>query len=124
MLLRAYHDHSKVTEELVELYARYQKIPGTEHAMVATARQMVPENLPLLRQKISALRVPVLNLWGEQDAVVKRAGAESVCEILPRCRLVVIPDAGHMPQEETPEQIIPLLREFLDQLSHGAAEER
>jgi hypothetical protein len=28
---------------------------------------------------------------------------------------VVIPDAGHIPQEETPAKITPLLREFLDQ---------
>jgi pimeloyl-ACP methyl ester carboxylesterase len=115
MLLRAYHDRSKVTEQLVELYAAYQRMPGTEHAMIATAGKMVPENLPELRQKLAGLRIPVLNLWGEQDIVVKRAGAESVCKVLPRCRLVVIPDAGHIPQEETPAKITPLLREFLDQ---------
>ena len=120
-LLRAFYDDSKVTDELVELYSRYQTIPGTEQAMLATARQIVPENLPELRQKIACLEFPVLNVWGEQDMVVKRAGAESVCEILPRCRLVVIPNAGHIPQEETPLQVIPVLREFLDQISREAS---
>jgi pimeloyl-ACP methyl ester carboxylesterase len=121
MLLRAFHDHSKVTEELVSLYARYQTIPGTEHAIMAMAGQMVPDNLRLLRQKLAALNIPVLNLWGEKDIIIKRAGAESVCKALPQCRLVTIPDAGHVPQEETPAQIIPLLRDFLDQVSPGAA---
>jgi pimeloyl-ACP methyl ester carboxylesterase len=123
MLRRAFYDDSKVTEELVELYARYQAIPGTEHAMIATAGQIVPENLPLLRDKLAALRIPVLHIWGEQDIVVKRPGADSVCKILPQCKLVVVPDAGHVPQEETPAQIIPLLREFLNQVSGGAADE-
>jgi pimeloyl-ACP methyl ester carboxylesterase len=121
MLLRAFYDDSKVTDELVELYSRYQTIPGTEQAMLATARRMVPENLPELRQKIACLEIPVLNVWGEQDAVVTRAGAESVCEILPQCRLVVIPNAGHIPQEEAPLQVIPVLREFLDQISRREA---
>lgn len=121
MLLRAFHDDSKVTDELVELYAGYQRITGTEHAMVATAGQMVPENFPLLREKLTALSIPVLNVWGEQDVVVKRPGAESVCKILPRCRLVVIADSGHVPQEEAPAKVIPLLREFLDQPSQGAS---
>ena len=121
MLLRAFYDDSKVTEELVELYAGYQRIPGTAHAMIATAGHMVPENLPLLREKLAGLKIPVLNIWGEQDVVVKRPGAESVCKILPRCRLAVIADSGHVPQEETPSKFVPLLRQFLEQLSRGAS---
>jgi pimeloyl-ACP methyl ester carboxylesterase len=119
MLLRAFHDDSKVTDELVELYAGYQMMPGAEHAMIATARQIIPENLPRVREKLAALSIRVLNIWGEHDVVVKRAGAESVCKILPRCRLVVVADAGHVPQEETPATVIPLLQEFLDPPTGG-----
>jgi pimeloyl-ACP methyl ester carboxylesterase len=119
MLRRAFYDDSKVTEQLVELYARYQTIQGTEHAMIATAGHMIPENLPLFRDKLAALRIPVLNIWGEHDVVVKRPGAESVCKILPRCRLVVVAGSGHVPHEEAPEKVAPLLREFLHQLSRG-----
>ena len=117
MLRRAFYDDSKVTDDLVELYAKYQRIPGTEHAMIATARQMVPENFPLLEEKLAALTIPVVNIWGEQDVIVKRPGAESVCKILPQCRLVVIANSGHVPQEEVPAKVIPVLREFLDRLS-------
>jgi len=121
MLRRAFYDDSKITDDLVELYAKYQRIPGTEHAMIATARQMVPENFTLLKEKLAALTIPVLNIWGEQDVIVKRPGAESVCKILPRCRLVAVADSGHIPQEEAPAKVIPLFREFLDQLPHGAS---
>jgi pimeloyl-ACP methyl ester carboxylesterase len=121
MLRRAFYDDSKVTDDLVELYAKYQRIPGTEHAMIATAKQILPENFPLLKDKLAALKIPVLNIWGEQDVIVSRPGAESVCKILPRCRLVTIADSGHVPQEEAPEKVIPPLREFLDQLSRGAS---
>lgn len=121
MLRRAFHDDSKVTDDLVELYAKYQRMPGTEHAMIATAKEVVPEDFPLIREKLAALRIPVLNLWGEQDVIIKRQGAESVCKILPQCRLVVIADSGHIPQEETPAKVVPLLREFLDQLTRGAS---
>jgi pimeloyl-ACP methyl ester carboxylesterase len=121
MLRRAFYDDSKVTDDLVELYAKYQRIAGTEHAMITTARQIVPENVSLLKEKLAMLKIPVLNIWGEQDVIIKRPGAESVCKILPQCRRAVIPDSGHIPHEETPAKVIPLLREFMDQLSRGAS---
>jgi pimeloyl-ACP methyl ester carboxylesterase len=121
MLRRAFYDDSKVTEDLVELYAKYQRIPGTDNAMIATAKQVVPEDFFLLREKLTALRIPVLNLWGEQDVIINRQGAESVCKILLRCRLRVIADSGHIPLEEAPAKVVSLLREFLDQLTREAS---
>jgi pimeloyl-ACP methyl ester carboxylesterase len=54
-----------------------------------------------------------MNIWGEYDKVVPRAGAQSVCMVVRKCKLLVVEDVGHIPQEETPEKIIPLLRDFL-----------
>jgi hypothetical protein len=35
--------------------------------------------------------------------------------------MAVIADSGHVPQEETPSKFVPLLRQFLEQLSRGAS---
>jgi pimeloyl-ACP methyl ester carboxylesterase len=40
-----------------------------------------------------------------------------VCRILPRCRAVTIEEAGHVPQEEKPEEVISLINEFLPKVS-------
>jgi len=55
----------------------------------------------------------VMNVWGQHDKVIPRAGAESVCKILPRCELITMEAVGHLPQEESPEKVIALLRDFL-----------
>ena len=113
MLKRAYYDDEKVTDSLVELYAKYQYIPGTDYALMKTAEQIVPSDFLHLKKDLAKLEVPVINIWGEHDEIVPRPSAEGVCSLLPRCAFVTVEEAGHIPPEETPEKIVALLRDFL-----------
>ena len=113
ILKRAYYDDEKVTDSLVELYAKYQRIPGTEHALITTARQMIPADSSGLRQALKKLEIPILNIIGKHDQIISRESSEGVCQILPRCKNVTIDEAGHVPHEEKPEEVISLLNDFL-----------
>ena len=113
ILRRAYYDDEKVTDSLVELYAKYQRIPGTEHALITTARQMVPADISGLREALKKLQTPTLNIIGKHDQIIPRESSERVCQVLPRCRAVIIEQAGHVPQEEKPEEVIPLIKDFV-----------
>jgi pimeloyl-ACP methyl ester carboxylesterase len=117
ILKRAYYDDEKVTDSLVELYAKYQRIAGTEHALITTARQMIPADISGLREALKNLQIPTLNIIGEHDQIIPRESAERVCQILPRCRAVTIEQAGHVPQEEKPEEVIPLIKDFVAKFS-------
>jgi pimeloyl-ACP methyl ester carboxylesterase len=118
ILKRAYYDDEKVTQSLVELYAKYQRIPGTEHALITTARQMIPADISGLREALKKLQISTLNIIGKHDQIITRESSEGVCQILPRCRDVTIDEAGHVPHEEKPEEVIPLLKDFLSQVSN------
>ena len=113
ILKRAYYDDEKVTDSLVELYAKYQRIPGTEHALITTARQMIPADSSGLREELKKLEIPILNIIGNHDQIISRESSEGMCQILPRCKDVTIDEAGHVPHEEKPEEVIPLLKDFL-----------
>ena len=113
ILKRAYYDDEKVTDSLVELYAKYQRIPGTEHALITTARQMIPADSSGLREALKKLEIPTLNIIGKHDQIISRESSEGVCQILPRCKDVTIDEACHVPHEEKPEELIPLLKDFL-----------
>lgn len=120
ILKRAYYDDEKVTDSLVELYAKYQRIPGTEHALVTTARQMIPADISGLRDALKKLEIPTLNIIGKHDQIISRESAEGVCQILPRCKDITIDEAGHVPHEEKPQETIALLKDFLLKVSrHG-----
>jgi pimeloyl-ACP methyl ester carboxylesterase len=63
-----------------------------------------------------------LVLLGEHDRVTPPAGAVALAAALPEGRLVVIPNAGHIPMLETPEVVVRELRGFVRAVLAPAAE--
>jgi pimeloyl-ACP methyl ester carboxylesterase len=55
---------------------------------------------------------PTLVLWGERDRQAPLASGRKLAASLPGAAFRVIPDAGHLPQLEQPEQFVTILREF------------
>ena len=49
--------------------------------------------------------MPVLLLWGEQDKVIPLSHARAFAAAIPGSKLITYADAGHLPMEETPEQV-------------------
>jgi pimeloyl-ACP methyl ester carboxylesterase len=90
---------------------------GPGSLAIALARLMRDDARPLLR----ALRMPVLLLWGESDPLVPLKYARAMNEIIPGSRLVVIPDAGHIPMWENPEVFNRELLSFIDSVGVAQA---
>jgi pimeloyl-ACP methyl ester carboxylesterase len=83
----------------------------------------LPELMEMdLRHAVPRVRVPAVVLVGEYDRVTPPAGAVALAGALPEGRLVVIPDAGHIPMLETPEVVVRELRGFARAVLRPAAE--
>jgi pimeloyl-ACP methyl ester carboxylesterase len=61
---------------------------------------------PKLRYRLHRIDVPTLLIWGAHDGVVSVAYAEAYRQMIPGAQLVVIPEAGHLPQVEQPELLL------------------
>jgi 2-succinyl-6-hydroxy-2,4-cyclohexadiene-1-carboxylate synthase len=71
-------------------------------------------------ERLGELGCPVLLTAGDHDRRYATA-ARRMAERLPVARVRLIPDAGHAPQLEAPEEFTGVLREFLDEyLGHRA----
>lgn len=68
-----------------------------------------PDSTSLLPQ----VKCPALIIHGADDHLIPVADAESMHQQLPGSRLVVIPEAGHLPNMEKPELFNQAVREFL-----------
>lgn len=112
-LALAYKDPSRITAIDVGAYARPLYDPGTRHALVKTAEQLVPENLAELTARYKTIRQPALVLWCRGDKIVPlRVGFQLVAD-LPNARLEVLETCGHLPHEEAAGATIERLKRFM-----------
>ena len=58
---------------------------------------------PKLPQRLHRINVPTLLIWGASDGVVSVKYGEAFRDMIPGARLVVVPEAGHLPQLEQPD---------------------
>lgn len=66
---------------------------------------------------LPSIPVPTLIIVGDQDAIIPVSTAEAMNRAIPRSQLVVIKDAGHMPQMEQPDLVNQAITGFLRSLA-------
>jgi pimeloyl-ACP methyl ester carboxylesterase len=113
VLRAAFYDRRRITEEMLQVYARNLATREGRQALLATARQMIPDDLPSLIESYHRLRLPTLLIWGKQDAIVPPAIGIALNIFIAGSKLILIDDCGHIPQEERPDVAISAIADFL-----------
>jgi pimeloyl-ACP methyl ester carboxylesterase len=65
---------------------------------------------PTLRGRLAAVEIPTLVLWGDSDQIVTPEYGRAWADAIPKARFEVLKDTGHLPQLETPDQVLEALR--------------
>lgn len=121
-LRRSVVNDGVITDEVVREYYDRLAVEGVYFAYEALTRPAPPtEPEPVL----SEIETPSLVLWGEEDGSIGVDYGRALAEELPNARFEVIPDAGHMPMEERPDEVERRIREFLEsRVAAGASADR
>jgi pimeloyl-ACP methyl ester carboxylesterase len=61
---------------------------------------------PTLADRLGALDVPVQVLWGESDGIVDPDYGKAYAAAIPFSTFTLLPRTGHLPQVETPEELL------------------
>lgn len=79
--------------------------------MALVARTM---NDPDLRDRLGAVTIPVLVVWGDSDRIFSPGYGRAYAASFPQARFELIADAGHLPQLEQPTATFAVIDDFLD----------
>jgi pimeloyl-ACP methyl ester carboxylesterase len=110
-LRQVFHDPARIGDERVNEYLAAAARPGTLAAIRSLgASAFDPQAFAEL---LRGVRAPTLVIWGGEDTWIPLAHADRFVSAIPGARKVVLPEVGHTPQEEAPEAVNALLREFL-----------
>ncbi len=63
---------------------------------------------------LSAIRAPTLLVWGARDRIAPLRNARVLQSRIAHARLVVLPEAGHVPMTDAPQRLVERIRAHLD----------
>ncbi|MCE2987463.1 MAG: alpha/beta hydrolase, partial [Phenylobacterium sp.] len=116
-LRRAYIDENLVTPALVDRYVDLALAPGRRE-MILAGRQGRPSASP---DAVKGVSTPTLVMHGEKDVVVPPEVGRRLAELIPGARLVIYPEAGHVPMEQIPDRSAADVRAFIESLPASEA---
>jgi pimeloyl-ACP methyl ester carboxylesterase len=68
---------------------------------------------PGLRARLAGVDVPTLVVWGDSDGIAGVDYGRAFADAIPGARFEVLSDTGHLPQMESPENLLALLEDFV-----------
>ncbi len=113
VLKKCYYHKDRITDEQIDTYAYYGSLPGAREAVIATAQQIVPEDMEAVTARYKSISVPVLIIWGAEDEVVPLSVGHNFKRDIPNSELVILPKCGHIPPEEEAQETNRLITQFL-----------
>jgi len=105
----AYGNKNLISDELVELYRDMACREGNRNALLIRLQSDQDGDTTL----VSKLTMPALVIWGSLDQLIPVDNAYKFQRDLPMDTLAVLQGVGHVPMEETPELVIPLVSNFI-----------
>jgi pimeloyl-ACP methyl ester carboxylesterase len=105
-----YGDPAKITPELVDRYFELTLREGNRRALVQRFGQAPAGIHP---DRIRALKIPTLILWGGRDRLLPPGDAQAFHRDIAGSRLIVFDELGHVPHEEDPAATVAAARQFL-----------
>ncbi len=106
----AWHDPSRITPEIWEGYAKPLRAENWDLALWEVTRAGHPLDLP---ERLGQVTVPALVITGDDDRIIPTEQSIRLAGEIPGAQLVVIPECGHVPQEECPGPFLEAVEAFL-----------
>jgi pimeloyl-ACP methyl ester carboxylesterase len=111
----AFADKSMVTNRIVDRYTDMALAPGHRSMLGGITREMNPEVFAT-KEKLAAIQVPTLILWGDQDELIPVADAQKFKDAIAGSTVIIYPGIGHLPYQEASEKSAADLKQFLQGL--------
>ena len=68
---------------------------------------------PTLLDRLAAVTVPTLAVWGDSDRIVDPEVGQAIAAAVPGARFTLLKDTGHVPQLESPQLLLDVLHDEL-----------
>jgi pimeloyl-ACP methyl ester carboxylesterase len=114
LILREVYFHGNwITDEQVEAYYQRMSTFNAVGSQISFARTINFDLYEIYMKRLREIRQKALIIWGERDSWIPLEHGYLFQRDLPDAELAVIPECGHIPQEEKPEVVLRLIHDFI-----------
>ncbi len=108
----SYHDPDRFRIDPSKLSPQQQAAMAGNRATLGTYAGSGMTD-PSLEKRLSAVTVPTLVLWGDSDRIADPEVGRAFAAAVPGASFTLLPGTGHLPQLETPGQVVAAIQEFI-----------
>ncbi len=109
----SYHDPDRFGIDPTKLPPEAQKAMAGNRATLAVYGG-TSMNDTRLAERLASVSTPTLVVWGGSDRIVDPDYGRAYAEAIPGARFQLIPESGHLPQIETPGQLVDAVWAFAE----------
>lgn len=109
----AWHDPSKITDEIWAGYTRPLQVENWDRGLWELVKASGSAGVA---ERLDELTLPILVVTGDDDRIVPTEDSVRLAGELPNAELAVIPNCGHVPHEECPQAFLEAVESFLQNL--------
>jgi len=113
-LLQGVVKKERITDEVVEAYAKPFEDEGGKRAYLRAARALDYRDTAKIVDELARINTPTLLAWGEQDVYLPLKQGERLAKTIRGAKFVVMHDVGHFSPEDDHELVASLIRGFLE----------
>lgn len=114
ILREVFHHKDWVDDNRVEEYFKRLSTFNAIGSQIAFARTINFDLYEIYMQRLAEITQNCLIIWGKNDSWIPVEHGYRFQEKIPNASLAVIPQCGHVPQEEKPEAVFNLILGFLE----------
>jgi pimeloyl-ACP methyl ester carboxylesterase len=108
----SYHDPDRFGIDPSKLSSEALKLMAGNRATLAVYGGAMNE--AGLDDRLAGVTTPTLVVWGDSDRIADVDYGRAFAKAIPGARFQLLPDTGHLPQIETPEQLLDAVSAFVE----------
>lgn len=102
-----------LSAEDLDLYCAPWRGESGQAAFYRQIAQMDQRFTDAIADSIPNIRCPVSILWGQEDQWIPIERGRRLASMIPNSRFLAVPRCGHLVQDDAPEAIVAVLKDFL-----------
>ncbi|MCC0176251.1 alpha/beta fold hydrolase [Waterburya agarophytonicola K14] len=113
----AYPNKQAVTDELVEILSSPAYDDDSGQTLLRLSRSVRKASFAKsVKELLPKITIPMLLIWGLQDKMIPPNQAKEIASFNPLLKLIELPNAGHCPHDEYPDEFNSILCDWLESI--------